>query len=287
MSESSSSTSIYGGVKKYRSEDLDESSFEDDKVEVPHPPTPGQMREDGKSTSYININHFFRHVFSMPVDRQADLLNTMQYSLIALIPLVVLNKLIQRYIPEANETKSSMEIILEVILQLVSMIVGMFFIDRFATFFTPYSKFSYPPHSIFYFMLGFLLIVLTIQTKLGEKISILYERAVRLYYGNVLGYKNMDKKKDKNASSSPKLDGMQILPHPQMIAKEGMSDSTSIHQLPVMNQSLAQSGQQTMYSETSPNAAQIRGSTMMNDGSSFEPLPADSVLGGGGFGSSW
>lgn len=286
MSESSSSTSIYGGVKKYRSEDLDESSLEE---QAPPPSTPssGQMREMSMSTSYININHFFRHVFSMPVDRQADLLNTMQYSLIALIPLVVLNKLIQRYIPEANETKSSMEIILEVILQLVSMIVGMFFIDRFATFFTPYSKFSYPPHSIFYFMLGFLLIVLTIQTKLGEKISILYERAVRLYYGNVLGYKNMDKKKDKNASSGPKLDAMQILPHPQMIAKEGMSDSTSIHQLPVMNQSLAQSGQQTMYSETSPNAAQIRGSTMMNDGSSFEPLPADSVLGGGGFGSSW
>lgn len=274
--------SIYSKNKKFENDEIEEFESFDQEFS-----NQSSNVNQGGPQSYFNVAAFGNHVFSMPPHRQADLFNTLQYSMIALVPLVLLNKVIQKYIPEADDSKSSIEIIMEVFLQLGAMIIGMFFIDRFATFFRTFSKYPYAPHSIFYFMLGFLLIILTIQTKIGEKISILFDRSVALYYGKIMGYKNMDKKQKKNGGAKATgTEGMQILPHPQMISKDGGGDSTSIHQLPVMQQSLGHSGQQATYMQTNPSAGTVQGATMINDGGSFEPMPADSAI-GGGFGSSW
>ena len=71
---------------------------------------------------------FISHVFNFDNKSKNELTNIIQYSILAIFPIVILNKTIQRFIPEADETKGSIEVLIEIILQLGLIFVGMFFI---------------------------------------------------------------------------------------------------------------------------------------------------------------
>ena len=68
---------------------------------------------------------FFSHVFSTTEEGKAEILNVAQYSLLGIIPIILLNKLIQRFIPDADADKSSVEVLIEVLIQLI---VFLFFV---------------------------------------------------------------------------------------------------------------------------------------------------------------
>ena len=126
---------------------------------------------------------FFNHVFNFDQDTKSELLNLVQYSVLAIIPVVVLNKTIQNVIPEADDSKKSLEILAEVIGQTVMMFVSVFFINRVITFIPTYSKVKYQEMNLFNIILGFLVILLSLQTKLGEKVNILLDRLVERWGG--------------------------------------------------------------------------------------------------------
>jgi hypothetical protein len=65
---------------------------------------------------------FFTHVFSTTDDGKAELINVVQYAIIGVIPVIILNKLIQRFIPEADLDKSSTELLVEIFLQILVQI---------------------------------------------------------------------------------------------------------------------------------------------------------------------
>ena len=50
---------------------------------------------------------FFKYVFNFDEDSKGDLLNIIQYALLAIIPIVVINKLMQNYVPEADDEKGN------------------------------------------------------------------------------------------------------------------------------------------------------------------------------------
>ena len=60
--------------------------------------------------------NFFKHVFNFEDESKAEMLNIVQYTLIAIIPMVLLNKSIQKYVPEADDQKSSLEVLAEIII---------------------------------------------------------------------------------------------------------------------------------------------------------------------------
>ena len=43
---------------------------------------------------------FFKHVLNFDDDSKSDILNIIQYALIAVIPVVILNKSMGKYVPE-------------------------------------------------------------------------------------------------------------------------------------------------------------------------------------------
>lgn len=131
-----------------------------------------------------NKKSFINHVFVTSEEGKAELLNVVQYSLFGLIPVVVLNKLIQKFSPEVNDEKSSLEISVEIILQLIVMFCGIVIIHRIVTYFPTYSGFKYEELILTNAILAFLIIVLSIQTKLGLKVSILVERLEELWSGS-------------------------------------------------------------------------------------------------------
>ena len=106
---------------------------------------------------------FFQHVFNFDDDTKSELLNISQYSLLALIPTVLVIKLVQNVIPEADDSKRSFEILAEVVGQLTLVLVGMFFIHRLITFVPTYSGDDYKLGNIVSIILPFLMILLSLQ----------------------------------------------------------------------------------------------------------------------------
>lgn len=126
---------------------------------------------------------FFNHVFSTSDEGQAELLNVIQYAFMSIAPVVGLNKMIHRFIPEADAEKASWELLVEVLIQVGVMFVGVILIHRAITYFPTYSGFKYENLTITNVVIAFMVIVLSIQTKLGLKVNILLDRLVELING--------------------------------------------------------------------------------------------------------
>jgi len=136
-----------------------------------------QDLKDGQRKSFIG------HVFSTTEEGKAELLNVIQYAILGIIPIVVLNKLVQRFIPEADSEKSSLELSVEVMLQIMIMFCGIVLIHRVISYIPTYSGFKYENLTLTNVILAFLVIILSIQTKLGIKVNILVDRVGELWNG--------------------------------------------------------------------------------------------------------
>jgi hypothetical protein len=126
---------------------------------------------------------FLSHVFSTTEEGKAEILNVVQYALLGVIPVVLLNKAVQRFIPDADMDKSSIEIVLEILLQLILMFVGIVVIHRVITYIPTYSEYKYDPLNLTTVILAFLVLVLSIQTKMGIKVNIIVDRVLELWNG--------------------------------------------------------------------------------------------------------
>ena len=237
------------------------------------------MESSGGEESKKN---FVKHVFNFDDDSKSEILNIIQYSLIALIPVVVLNKTMAKYIPEADENKGTLEVVAEVLIQVISMFMGLLIIHRLVTFVPTYSGTKYPEYNIIFIVLSVLMITLSLQTKLGEKVGILFDRTLELWNGKS---EKPGQKKGTVKVSQP-IAGQQ--PN-QMIVNPAMSigqaaltqsiytDGTSIGSLPVSNNQFGNGVGGVQSVQQQQQFAQPMMETFP------EPAPANSY-GGGSFG---
>ena len=232
---------------------------------------------------------FFKHVFNFDDDSKSEILNIIQYTLIALIPVILLNKSMSNYVPEADDKKSSVELSAEIVIQLIVMFICLTIIHRINTFVPTYSGVKYPDFHIIFNILAVLMIILSLQTKLGEKVSILVERLMDLWNGT-----DSSKKKSKsgNVKVSQPISGQQQMITGQIMMPQTQptyTDGTSINSLPTSstNSSTTTPTQQmpnydNMYQQqTTP----LVGAASPGMEGFSEPMAANSVLGGGAFGS--
>ena len=230
--------------------------------------------------------NFFKHVFNFDDESKSDILNILQYALIALIPIVILNKTIGKYVPEADDRKSSLELSAELVIQIIVTFMGLLIIHRMITFVPTYSGAKYPEFHIVYIILAILMITMSLQTKLGEKVTILVERVIELWEG-----KTADKKK-KNGKNGVKV-SQPISGQQQMIttsmSQPNYTDGTAISSLPTND------SQQQMPSQQMPNydtmhrqdtTPMVGTASPGGQQDSFGIMAANEVL-GGSFGSSW
>ena len=132
----------------------------------------------------ISANGFFNHVFNFDNENKAILMNSFQYLFIALIPVVFVLKLIKYYIPEEDSDKPSLEISFEILLQLFIIVFFIYLLNKIIRYFPTFSKINYMDMNIINIILPTLIIMLTMQTKLGAKINILYDRLHNRLLGN-------------------------------------------------------------------------------------------------------
>ena len=151
-----------------------------------------------------NKKTFFSHVFSTTEEGKSELLNIVQYATLGVIPIVCLNKLIQRFIPEADLDKSTIELLAEIFIQLIVMFCGIVVIHRIITFIPTYSGFKYENLVLTNVILAFLVLVLSIQTKLGLKTNILVDRVSEMWNGTDADDKKRSVKKGVKVSGGPR-----------------------------------------------------------------------------------
>jgi len=145
---------------------------------------------------------FLNHVFDTSDESRALLFNIFQYSFLAIIPVLLLNKVVQQWIPEIDISASSLQITLEIILQVSIMLAGIILIHRVITYIPTYSGIGYAgdlglTNGV---ILIFLIIVLSLQTKLGIKVNILYERVWHFINGTESDDDEEEEKKQKKKS---------------------------------------------------------------------------------------
>ena len=228
--------------------------------------------------------NFFKHVFNFDDDSKSDMLNIIQYSLIAIIPVIVLNKSMQKYVPEADEQKGNLEILAEIILQIIIMFIGLLTIHRMITFVPTYSGVDYPEFSIIFIILAVLMITLSLQTKLGEKVSVLTERLTELWEGK------SDKKKKKGNVKVSQPISQNGQPTNQSAMNQAMyNDGTSINSLPTTDMSASVQQMPNFNAMHRQDTTPMIGAATPGDQQEGFQLPvaASDVLGGFGGFSSW
>ena len=236
--------------------------------------------------------NFFKYVFNFDDDSKADILNIIQFAILAIIPVVLLNKTLSKYIPEADDKKGSLEITAEIVIQIITMFLGILIINRIITFIPPYSGKKYGDISIITMILPMLVIILSLQTKLGEKVSILVERIVELWEGKTDKKKNGKGGKNGNVKVSQPISG-QIMNSAAM-TQSLYTDGTAIGSLPTNEATYG--NENTIAPQQLPNynamyqkdTTPLVGAASPGGQEGFsEPMAANSVLGGGAFGSAW
>jgi hypothetical protein len=201
------------------------------------------------------------------------MMNIIQYSLVALIPVVVLNKTMAKYVPEADETKGSLEVSAEILIQVILMFIGLLLIHRLVTFVPTYSGEKYPEFNIVFVILAVLMITLSLQTKLGEKVGILFDRVTELWEGKKHTQPQQGARAPNVRVSQPISGQQQQVPQQiQQQPSQTYNDGTSINSLPTMDEQQMPNYDAMYKKEPTPlvNAASP----------SMEPIAANESFGG-------
>ena len=221
---------------------------------------------------------FLKHVLNFDEESKLEMLNIIQYAVLSLVPVVILNKLMQRYVPEADDEKGSVEITAEILAQIIFMFLGMLIVHRIVTYVPTYSGDKYHAWNSISHIIPMLVILASLQTKLGEKISILVDRLVELWEGKMDGKKGKGKGKGNVKVSQP------ISQNTTQNAITQSLGSTSISNLPSTQQPSQNYDQMYQQNPTPLVGADSPGTE------SFIPMAANDGIGGSfgsAFGGNW
>lgn len=233
---------------------------------------------------------FVDHVFRLDEQQQGVLLNIVQYTIIGFVPILIMLYLVRTYVPEPDDHKATLMILVEIIGQILFMFVFIYFIHRVITYIPTYSGYRYSEFNFTTTILGILMILLSIKTKLGEKVQILVERAIELVggetsYNAVAG--GVTAKGAHGASGGGSVRITQPLSQPYAggvpggMVGGGMAPPnpvlTSNRNTGTADYGLSQASQQTQHFNST--YAQNVGAGMPGGMMSFEPMAANEVIG--------
>lgn len=235
---------------------------------------------------------FFKYVFNFDEDNMCAILNLFQYTVMAIIPVLLILKGVKNLVPEEDETKGSLEILVESVGQILFIVSAIWITNKAIRYFPTYSGCEYEDFTPTSFMIPFLIILSTMQTKLGLKLNILVDRVVDLWHGRSSGAgASADAaagQKNNNVRVSQPISGQ-----PQQHHQPSQADFRD--QLLPSNPQLTQMPQQHMTAVAQPprspdfnqmHQSQITPLQGAHNPNVFEPMAANEGI-GSIFGSSW
>lgn len=238
-----------------------------------------QLKSNSKKIGFIE------HVFYLNDSTKYDLYNILQYVLLAIIPIIILNKLVQQYVPPVDYEKDSLQVIFECLLQLSVLFVGMFFIHRMITFIPTYSSKAYGEFNLLASSMTFLIIILGLQTKLGEKIELLYNRVLELWDGSPVGTVSSNSEKVNKPYYDTETQ-QQYIPKHQNSRSDNLGNDNIPQNTTPLPPTIATHSSSEKHNDTQQQYTQNATSMPNFDSMYQEPMAANDALSGFG-GSSW
>jgi len=169
-----------------------------------------------KNAGSDNDEGFIKTVFSFDDTQKATILNILQYTLLGVIPILLLLKLIKNYIPDIDDDKGSLVILVEVVGQMFAMFLGLYMINRIIYYIPTYSGVSYGDINLVNMILPTMFIILTMQTKIGDKIQIMGDRLWDLYDGQTSSGKQSAQNQSPSQVRVTQPISRQSMPPPSM-----------------------------------------------------------------------
>ena len=127
-----------------------------------------------------NNKSFIDYITSFSATEKAQVMNLVQYCGIAVLPLLAVLKFMKIYMPISNPLKPTSELVFEVIVQLLVILVSFFFIHKLVLYFPTYSEVKYENFSLLSGMLPLLFLMFTLDTKISEKLNVLFDRLLSM-----------------------------------------------------------------------------------------------------------
>ena len=230
------------------------------------------MDDIKETTQKLSKSGFVQHVFNFDESTKKYLMNCSQYTLIVLPLAIFINKILEDFVSEFDDSKGNFEVLAEVIIQFLIMIVGIFMIHRIATYLPTYSGTDYENINLFSIIIvaGFLLYYS--QSSFGLKIKLLGERFGELWNGKEekISKKSVNKQLNSNDNSG-QMNNQNILSPPMPTANASRADYVMSHDQmsgPVQQQATNNVGQNDPYGSGNDFSGIIN-----------EPQAANGVLG--------
>ena len=123
---------------------------------------------------------FFNYMFSLADGEKVEIINTLQYVVLGIIPILLVVKLINSYIPPFDNKKSTVEISVELIVQLGVLFTLFFFIHKLILFVPTYTKQQYPAVQFLPIVLPLLFVLFNLDKNFGEKAQLLFDRILMM-----------------------------------------------------------------------------------------------------------
>ena len=196
-----------------------------------------------ESTKELNNEGFMNFVFKFDENQKAVLLNIVQYTILAIIPMIIVLKTIKNYVPEVEDEKESVMILAEVVIQLLVMFLSIYLIHRIILYVPTYSGFNYTDFSVTNIILSVLIVVLSINSRLGDKVQLLVDRIQDLWDGNTSV--RVGDKKTGNVVVKQPLSQQYVTNNPNMMMPEAMQGQMTNNKSATNEYSLPQGGQQS------------------------------------------
>jgi len=175
-----------------------EETLEDEELNTGEPFQSGGDNNDKSFVSYIT---------SFSATEKAQLMNIVQYCGISVIPLLAVLKIMKIYMPVNNPLKPTSELVFEVLLQLIVILVAFFFIHKLVLYFPTYSQVNYENFSLLSGMLPLLFLMFTLDTKISEKLNVLFDRLL-----GMIGIIKEPMEDEEDAKKDRKSQGQQEIP---------------------------------------------------------------------------
>ncbi len=129
------------------------------------------------SSGGMSLNmSFFEYITTFSNNEKAQVLNMLQYGGLAVLPLLILLKVMKMYVPEEDPLKGTPELSIEVLLQLGFILVAFFFIHKLVLYLPTYSNVDYEHLNLLSVILPVFFLMFALDTGIGSKLNILFDR---------------------------------------------------------------------------------------------------------------
>jgi len=135
---------------------------------------------DGVKSVQHESAGFFSYVFNFDSENKHRIMNMLQYTLLSIIPVLLILRGIKHIIPEDDDSKGTIEILAESVGQVILIMLAIWLTNKIINFIPTYSGEEYPKFNEISFVIPFVIILATMQTKLGAKFNILIDRFMQL-----------------------------------------------------------------------------------------------------------